>query len=135
MAQVGQWVEQARYAMERGAETGETVRPFAQWAVDYLLWKAKKPEQLLAACHPDAKVLWQRRQAGDGVPYETLRTYLAMERGANAAAAALSIHKNTLFYRLHKLEELLTADLDDPQTRLHLQLSFRILEQQKNDRL
>ena len=66
--------------------------------------------------------------------YDTLRTYLDLERGANRTAAALSIHKNTLFYRLHKLEEMLTADLEDPLTRLHLQLSFRILEQQKNDR-
>ena len=62
------------------------------------------------------------------------RTYPDLERGANRTAAALSIHKNTLFYRLHKLEEMLTADLEDPLTRLHLQLSFRILEQQKNDR-
>lgn len=130
------WAEQVRYAAERGAETAprETFWDFARWAVDYLLWGTREERSLVAACHPDVRQLWRERQTGDGMLYDTLRTYLERERSAVHTAQVLFIHKNTLFYRLHKLETLLTADLDDPRVRLHLQLSFRILEQQKNDR-
>ena len=134
VAETVQWAEQVRYAMERSTAAG-VLEPFSACAVDYLLWGTREAAQVLAACHPDARRLWQAKQDGEPMLYDTLRAYLDLERGANRTAAALSIHKNTLFYRLHKLEEMLTADLEDPLTRLHLQLSFRILEQQKNDRL
>ena len=102
---------------------------FAHWAVDYLLLGTREPAELLAACHPDACRLWQQKQQGDGMLCDTLQTYLTQERSAVRTAEALFIHKNTLFYRLRKLQEVLTADLENPSVRLHLMLSFRILEQ------
>lgn len=126
------WMSQIRYAIQRGqAEAPEAVLwDFSRWAADYLLWGTCAPGELLAACHPDARQLWQRHLAGDGMLYDTLKTYLEWERSAIHTAQALFLHKNTLFYRLRKLREVLTADLDDPLVRLHLLLSFRILERQ-----
>ena len=133
---VRQWMEQIRCAMERGRDEApeEPLWDFARWAVDYLLLGTREPSELLAACHPDACRLWQQKQQGDGMLCDTLRTYLAQERSAVRTAEALFIHKNTLFYRLRKLQEVLTADLDDPSVRLHLMLSFRILEQPNRGR-
>jgi sugar diacid utilization regulator len=54
---------------------------------------------------------------------ETLETYLA--RGSvKDAAAALGLHRHTVLYRLEKLRELLGGDLDQPATRLRLQLAL-----------
>lgn len=128
---VRQQMEQVRYSVRRGQEEAPEAPlwDFAPWAVEYLLQGTREPNELLAACHPDARHLWDRKQDGDGMLWDTLKTYLERERSAIHTAEALFIHKNTLFYRLRKLQEVLSADLDDPTVRLHLLLSFRILEQ------
>ena len=54
---------------------------------------------------------------------ETLEAYLA--RGSvKDAAAALGLHRHTVLYRLDKLKELLGGDLEQPATRLRLQLAL-----------
>ena len=130
------WMSQIRWCMEHGPDEAPEapVWDFSRWAVDYLLWGTREPAELLAACHPDARLLWRQKQQGDTMLCYTLQTYLEQERSAIRTAEALFIHKNTLFYRLRKLQELLTADLDDPAARLHLRLSFRILARQQPDR-
>ena len=132
-AQIQPWKQQVRWAMEQGrAEGPETVLwDFSAWAVEYLLWGTREPAELLAACHPDARALWRQKETGDAIFYDTLKTYLEQDRSAVHTAQALFIHKNTFFYRLRKLQEGLTADLADPSVRLHLLLSFRILEREQ----
>ena len=128
---VPSWKKQVRYAIQRGqAEAPEALLwDFAVWAVDYLLWGTREPSELLAACHPDVRRLWQQKAGGDAMLCDTLQAYLEQDRSAIRTAEALFIHKNTFFYRLRKLQEGLTADLDDPAVRLHLLLSFRILSE------
>jgi sugar diacid utilization regulator len=54
---------------------------------------------------------------------ETLETYLA-KGSVKDAAAALGLHRHTVLYRLEKVRELLGGDLDQPATRLRLQLAL-----------
>ena len=62
---------------------------------------------------------------GQGLLLETLESFL--ERGSvKEAAAALHLHRHTVIYRLGKLRELLGADLEDPATRLRLQLALNL---------
>jgi len=58
---------------------------------------------------------------------ETLYQYLVCERNKVDTAAALYIHRNTLKYRLDRIDDLLRIDLDDLDTRLHLMISFKLL--------
>jgi len=53
----------------------------------------------------------------------TLETYLA-KASVKEAAAALGLHRHTVLYRLEKLRELLGGDLDQPASRLRLQLAL-----------
>ena len=60
--------------------------------------------------------------------YNTLKTYLENERSIPRTSEALIIHRTTLQYRLEKIAQLTHLNLDDPDVRMYLALSFRILE-------
>lgn len=63
----------------------------------------------------------------DRVLLATLRAYLDAGRNAKAAALALHVHRNTLLYRLRRIEERLDFALDDPEKVFALDLASRIL--------
>jgi hypothetical protein len=63
---------------------------------------------------------------------ETLRVYLENDRNLLHAAAALHIHRTTLFYRLNRINEMIDGNLDDPDTRLRMLFSFELMEMDKN---
>jgi purine catabolism regulator len=52
----------------------------------------------------------------------------AFLRSGNAteAAARLSLHRNSLLYRLRRIREITGLDLDDPETRFALHLALRV---------
>lgn len=56
----------------------------------------------------------------------TLDHWLAANGNLTEAARRLNLHRNTLMYRLHRIEELLGASLDDADRRLALHLALKI---------
>jgi hypothetical protein len=58
---------------------------------------------------------------------ETLRAILD-HGGVNEAAAALGVHRNTVAYRLHRIEDLTGWRLSDPDLRVPLALALRIVQ-------
>lgn len=54
--------------------------------------------------------------------------YLQMNGSVQKTADALHIHRNTVNYKLHKLEDLLDCDLSDFSVRFTLQLALMIKE-------
>lgn len=52
----------------------------------------------------------------------TLRAYLEARGRISVAAKQLGIHRNSLRYRLERIQELLNVDLDDPNVQIVLQL-------------
>ena len=59
---------------------------------------------------------------------DTLKEYVNNLCNASAAADALHIHRNSLMYRINKIEEITDVSLKDYQTFLHLIVSFYMLE-------
>jgi DNA-binding PucR family transcriptional regulator len=55
----------------------------------------------------------------------TLSQYLECGGGYDATAAALSVHRSTLKYRLQRIREISGHDLADPDTDFNLQLATR----------
>jgi len=55
---------------------------------------------------------------------DTLEAYLRTHGNLNAVARQLFLHRNTVRYRLRRIAKLTCADLDDPDTRLGLQLAI-----------
>lgn len=57
---------------------------------------------------------------------QTLLTYLDMFGDVNQAASRLSIHENTMRYRMRRANELFDIDMEDPESRLVLWLQLRL---------
>lgn len=103
--------------------------PFSTCALDYILQSlgtALPPGHLAA---PELLVLLDHDQR-KGTPYfATLRAFLHSERDIPRTSKALIIHRTTLLYRLKRIQDITGIDLDDPDQRLYLQLSLKLLEQ------
>jgi PucR family transcriptional regulator, purine catabolism regulatory protein len=67
-------------------------------------------------------------QAGEDQLMETLSTYLERESSASSTAAALGVHRNTVAYRISRIERLLSMNLARADERLVLQLACRAVQ-------
>ncbi|WP_173163506.1 PucR family transcriptional regulator [Phytohabitans suffuscus] len=57
---------------------------------------------------------------------ETLEAYLDLAGNAHATAEQLRLHRTTLYYRLHRVEQLAETDLKDGNERLCLHLGLKL---------
>lgn len=112
-----------------GKEDSSTwILSFAACALSYIHKCATQelPNRMLV--HPVLLELLEHDKTYGTQYYETLRTYLYCERSIPQTSNALIIHRTTLTYRLGKIQELSKLNLDDPNLRLYLCLSFYILD-------
>ena len=117
-------LEQAVFALESGRGRRGHFTDYYGLALDHLIRCDYEPDRCLAACQPDVYRLYCQ----DEVLYQTLWAYLIQDRSVTRTVQMLFIHKNTLLYRLHRIEELLECDLSDPYTRSYMRMSFLLLE-------
>lgn len=57
-----------------------------------------------------------------------LRSYLTHDGSIKEAADELFVHRNTINYKLNKIEELLGVDLSSLDTRLQMQVGFMLAD-------
>lgn len=117
---------QAELALGYGAGTHGVYR-CVDFAYQWLLLRLtqRTEEELL---HPALDVLARYDARHRTALYETLRVYLTMERNVVAAARALHIHRNSMLYRLQRIEKLTEVYLDEPEHRMYLMLSYQLRE-------
>lgn len=121
--------KQALYAME----VGKREHPKAyfydcfQYAVDYIL-EAASLKEAVRACMPTVYRLWEMEQQNGTEQFQTLKVFLENERSVSKTSEALFTHRNTVIYRLKKIEEILKHSLDDPYVRQYCRLSILVLE-------
>ena len=84
-------------------------------------------------CHPDLVQLWIYDDTNGTELLSTLREYLTSGLNATATARQLFIHRNTLYQRLEKIQQIITSDLGNPDTRLFMLLSYRLVDLLKLD--
>ena len=63
----------------------------------------------------------------------TLRAYFAAGANASEAADRMFLHRNSMLYRLERVEKLTGLDLKDPRVALALQLGLLAIEGEKAD--
>ena len=69
---------------------------------------------------------YDHKRSGELIP--TLEAYFNCQGSTSEAARVLYVHRNTLLYRLKRIQEILGQDLEDPHTRLALTLALRVRE-------
>lgn len=61
----------------------------------------------------------------------TLQVYFATGANASEAADRLFLHRNSMLYRLARVEKLVGLDLKDPRARLALQLGLLFVSEKE----
>ncbi|MCI8282684.1 MAG: hypothetical protein HFI76_13605 [Lachnospiraceae bacterium] len=95
------------------------------YVLPYILWELKGTI-LPEASHPALGALLDYDKKHHTQLYQTLYIYLKNERSLILTAKEMQLHRNSLLYRIRRLQELLDADLENSMVRLHLLLSYEI---------
>ena len=115
---------QARQAA-KCAPAGE-LTSYSELGIDSLLLDLRDQDRLEELYQETMRpILAYDRSAGANL-YETLDTYFASNMDAAKAAEAMFVHKNTIRYRVSKIEELMGASLHDVQTVMLLGVCLKI---------
>lgn len=102
--------------------------PFSECALDYIFSSLHSPLQPAHIAAPELLLLMEHDRENGTQYFETLRTYILLERDIPKTSDRLIIHRTTLQYRLKKIQSLTELDLDNPWQRLYLTLSLWILD-------
>lgn len=125
-AQVRRSAQEARDAAQLGAivlGARHIARP-ADLGVYRLLLTLREHGELEPFTRRALEPLLRDQRHGDTL-IETLEAFFVCNGNSTKAAERLHLHRNSLLYRLNQARELLGQDLDDPETRLTLQLAIK----------
>lgn len=78
--------------------------------------------------HPALPILKKYDNESGNELFKTLYMFLINERNLVQTSLKLNIHRNTLVYRLNKINQLVNLNLEDYSTRAYLLTSYEILE-------
>lgn len=78
--------------------------------------------------HPSIDTLKAYDEKHNSMLLGTMHNYINNQRNQNETAKQMYIHRSTLIYRLNKIEQITNIDFNDINTVFHLELSFKLLE-------
>jgi purine catabolism regulator len=125
LAGIQQSHQEAKHAlsMARRLNGGGGVTRFADLGVYRLIFAAEQLSEL-RSFHDEALnpvIDYDRQHSADLV--RTLRAFFDAKCGPKEAASMLEVHRNTVLYRLERIQEITGLDLDDADVRLRLHLA------------
>ncbi|WP_069803049.1 helix-turn-helix domain-containing protein [Thermogemmatispora onikobensis] len=124
---LGQSMREAQQALEIGRRLfGEgRLHSFARLGIYRLLFHLYGHEELTAFYRETLGPLLEHDSRG-GELIETLECFFRCNGNLSEAARAMHMHRNSLLYRLERIEELLGQSLEDSELRLSLQIALKI---------
>jgi PucR family transcriptional regulator, purine catabolism regulatory protein len=133
-ALVGSWAE-VPAALRAAVECAETMRdgPVRRWHdatvvdVERLLWGLRDDERLAAFARGRLAPVLEHDRVRAAALLPTLQALCEHHWHKARAAQALHIQRQSLYARIARLRRVLGVDLDDPETRLGLELAVRAL--------
>jgi len=129
ISSIGNYYQQARFALEFSrnlAQRGNVAEFYNYGVINFI--SSPLGDNSAENCHPDVRRLWELSKERGTEDILTLRQYLLNDRNLVKAAQTLYIHRNTLIYRLKRIEEQFEHSLDDPYTRQYMLISLLALE-------
>ena len=124
--------EQAHDAIRFGQTVSNALEVGRIMRYDYLsyvklLERTNQTDDLLDICPPPLVALMEHDRTHDSDLMNTLFGYLQNGQSTARASAQLSLHKNTLLYRLGTIRKILGCDLSSGEDVFQMQVGFRVL--------
>ena len=128
------YAAQSREAMKLGLHKDPSLWrfEFRDYLTDYILQQCMSQYNARDLCSGELEKLLRYDSAHPEMELATtLEMYYDCKFNAAEAAKRLFIHRTTMFYRLNKIHEIADIDHDNPESRLHLMLSFALLQEER----
>ena len=121
-------LEEAKQALTLGEQIYEPGRltPFCRLGLYQFLLAGRDPVDLHAFCEEVLGPLIAYDLEHGSELLKTLDAYFASLCSPQATAEALHLHRNSLLYRLQRIEDIAGIKLNDPQTQPLLHLALRV---------
>lgn len=100
---------------------------FEELGVYRFLYDMKDSQTLLDFYHDNMDTLLECDQKSNGELIETLSCYFSNQGNLRKTAENLNIHKNSVIYRIKKIEGLLGKSLQDTDVSLNMQLCIKVM--------
>jgi len=103
-----------------------SIYTFEDYGIYVMFRTVAATENLSRYLHPALPKLSAYDRSNGSNLEQTLHAYLKCACNTTETANALFLHRNSVIYRLHRIEELCDIDLSDTDTRFRLRLSYAI---------
>ena len=125
---IPQSYQQAQQALEIGRRLfgNGKLHSFAQLGIYRLLFHLYGHHDLADFYEETLGPLLDADTRGSIDPIGTLEHFFRYNGNLSETARAMHLHRNSLLYRLSRIEELLGHSLEDPELRLSLQIALKI---------
>ncbi|MHB8074690.1 PucR family transcriptional regulator [Desulfosporosinus fructosivorans] len=101
---------------------------YEDYAIYHFTDQCSSGGDLKENCHPALLRLIEYDRQNNTNYTRSLYTYILSSKNVTESASTLNIHRNTMFYRIGKIEDVMNVDLNNSNILLLLHLSFKILE-------
>lgn len=118
---------QATFTLNKEKNEDNPINFCKDYAFHYLTEQLFQQSKALELLHPALNILEEYDAKKNTKLYETLYQYLIHERNLVCTAKKLFIHRNSLLYRIQRINELTNSNLDSDIERLHILLSYEIV--------
>lgn len=100
---------------------------------DLIYEKLKESVSVKALLHPSVMALYQQDIDDRSDNLETLYIYLLHERSYLKASKLMNLHRNSIVYRVGRVQEMFPMDLDDETVRNYIIFSYEMLKRMEKD--
>lgn len=115
-----------RFGKKEAAELN--IYRYEDYGIYDMLDRIKEQKDLIHYCHPDILRLKEYDENHKTDYLKSLYTYIINMGNLVASADDLFIHRNTMNYRLSKIQELISVDIYNRDCYMTLYFSYKILE-------
>lgn len=102
--------------------------PYDEYAVYHFADICAGQGDLKKLCHPALFILMKYDRENNTSFVQSLYLYIVNSKSFAETADALRVHRNTIIYRIKKIEEITNVDLNDPNVAFHIFQTYKILE-------
>lgn len=103
--------------------------------IDHILNVCKKSGELETFVHKDILKLIRFDKEYKSAYYDSLRTYLYNFGNMSETSIELGVHYNTIKYRIKMIQDIIGRTLEDPEYKLQLFFSCRMMDKFGNDKV